>query len=152
MTTDIKWFADLKLWPKLKAFVCYISETEDLVTGETTKERRYYITSLTDIELCSDIIRSHWSIENLLHWHLDVTFSEDDNSTMDTNAFNNWSILNKMALSLLKLIQPVYKSGLKSIRKIFGWELIEQLTVMLGLLDEETIANAMLNPVTRRKK
>jgi predicted transposase YbfD/YdcC len=152
MTTDIKWFADLKLWPKLKSFICYIIETEDMVTGKKTEERRYYIASLTNIELCSDAIRSHWSIENKLHWHLDVTFSEDDNSTMDKNAFNNWSILNKMALSLLKLVQPVYKVGLKVIRKVFGWELIEQLTVMLSLLDEDTIAEAMLNPVTRKKK
>ena len=151
MTTDIKWFADLKLWPKLKSFICYISETEDLVTHEKTVEHRYYISSLTDIEECSDAIRSHWSIENSLHWHLDVTFAEDDNSTMDKNAFNNLSILHKMALSLLKLIQPYYKIGLKSIRKIFGWELIENLTVMLSLLDEEAIAEALQKPTSRKQ-
>jgi len=151
MTTDIKWFADLKLWAKLKSFICYIIETEDLVTHEKTMERRYYISSTTDIELCSDAIRGHWAIENSLHWYLDVAFSEDDNSTMDKNAFNNLSILHKMALSLLKLIQPHYKTGLKSIRKIFGWELIENLTVVLSLLDEEAIAKALLKPVSRKQ-
>jgi len=148
MTTDVGWFADLKLWPGLRAFVCCVTETEDLVTGAKTKERNYYIASITDIELCADAIRGHWNIENKLHWHLDVTFSEDDNTTMDKNAFNNWSILNKMALTLLKLVQPVYKAGLKAIRKVFGWDLIGQLTVLLGLLDEETIATALLSPVT----
>ena len=151
MTTDIKWFADRKLWEKLSSFICYIIETEDLITQEKTMERRYYISSSTDIELCSDAIRGHWSIENSLHWHLDVTFSEDDNSTMDKNAFNNLSILHKMALSLLKLIQPHYKIGLKSIRKVFGWELIENLTVMLSLLDEEAIAEALQKTTSRKQ-
>ena len=145
MTKNIKWFADLSKWSGLKSFICYIIETEDLVSGKQTKEIRYYISSLTDIELCADAIRSHWGIENQLHWHLDATFSEDDNTTMDKNAFNNLSILNKMALSLLKLIQPSYKVGLKGIRKFFGWDLIGQLTKLLCLLDEEQIARALLN-------
>ena len=124
MVTDIKWFADLSKWDGLKSLICYEIETEDLVNGKATKEYRYYLASLTDIELCADAIRSHWGIENQLHWHLDVTFSEDDNTTMDKNAFNNLSILNKMALSLLKIVQPVYKVGLKAIRKMFGWDLM----------------------------
>jgi len=151
MATDIKWFADLALWPNLKSFICYDIETEDLVTGKKTSERRYYISSLTDIEVCSDAIRGGWSIENQLHWHLDVTFSEDDNTTMDKNAFNNLSILNKMALTLLKLIQPAYKVGLKGIRKIIGWDLIQGLTTMLSLLDEDIVTEAMMNALNKKK-
>ena len=143
MATDIKWFADLPKWDGLKSFICYEIETEDLINGKATKEYRYYISSLTGIELCADAIRSHWGIENQLHWHLDVTFSEDDNATMDKNAFNNLSILNKMALSLLKIVQPVYKVGLKAIRKMFGWDLVGQLTQLLCLLDEDQIVNAL---------
>ena len=139
----------MPLWANLKSFICYDLETEDLVTGKKTKERRYYIASLTDIELCSDAIRGHWGIENQLHWHLDVTFSEDDNTTMDKNAFNNLSILNKMALSLLKLIQPAYKIGLKGIRKSFGWNLIQELTTMLSLLDEKLIVDALMKTSQR---
>jgi len=146
LTTNIKWFADLSKWAGLKAFICYDIETEDLVSKKKTQERRYYIASLTDIELCADAIRSHWGIENQLHWHLDVSFSEDDNTTMDKNAFNNFSIINKMTLSLLKLVQPSYKSGIKGIRRLFGWDLIGQLTKMLNLLDEEQISQA-LQPV-----
>jgi predicted transposase YbfD/YdcC len=151
MTTDVKWFADLRLWPKLKSLICYNIETEDLVTGKKTSEFHYYISSLKDIELCSDAIRGHWSVENKLHWHLDVTFSEDDNTTMDKNAFNNLSILNKMALTLLKLVQPIYKIGLKKIRKLIGWSLTEQLTVILGILDEDTIAKALQKSVVKEK-
>jgi len=152
MTTEIKWFADLPKWPGLKAFICYEIETEDLVSGKKTKERRYYIASLTDIELCADTIRAHWGIENQLHWHLDVTFSEDDNTTMDKNAFNNLSILNKMVLSLLKIIQPAHKVGLKLIRKKFGWDLITQLGNMLSILDEGQIREALLNFQTKKSK
>jgi hypothetical protein len=76
---------------------------------------------------------------------LDVTFSEDDNTTMDKNAFNNLSIMNKMVLSLLKLVQPAYKVGLKGIRKIFGWGLEENLIRLLNLLDEKQIGQAILS-------
>jgi len=151
MTTDIKWFADLHKWAGLKAFVCCVTETEDLVSGQKTKEHRYYITSLTDIEICADSIRTHWGIENQLHWHLDVTFAEDDNTTMDKNAFNNLSLLNKMVLSLLKLIQPTHKVGLKIIRKLFGWDLTKQLSNLLSLLDEEQIEIALLSLPQKNK-
>jgi len=152
LTTEIKWFADLSKWAGLKSFICYEIETEDLVTGKRTKERRYYIASTTDIELCADAIRSHWGIENQLHWHLDTAFSEDDNTTMDKNAFNNLSIMNKMALSLLKLIQPVHKAGLKRIRKRFGWDFIDYFTQLLSLLDEEQIAQALLSAGVKPQK
>jgi len=152
MAVNIKWFEDINKWAGLKAFICYEIETEDLINGKKTKEYRYYITSLTDIELCADAIRTHWGIENQLHWHLDVTFSEDDNSTMDKNAFNNLSIMNKMALSLLKLIQPTHKVGLKLIRKKFGWDLLTQLTQLLNLLDEKQIEHALINIQSKSKK
>ena len=145
MTTDIKWFADLHKWAGLKSFICYEIETEDLVSGKQTHEWRYYISSLNDVELCADAIRSHWAIENQLHWHLDVSFSEDDNTTMDKNAFNNMSIMKKMVLSLLKLIQPAIKAGIKRIRRKFGWNLVEHLTLLLSLLDESQIEQALLN-------
>jgi hypothetical protein len=67
---------------------------------------------------------------------------------MDKNAFNNLSILNKMALTLLKLIQPAYKRGLRSLRKTFGWDLIQGLMTMLSLLDEELVAEALTKTKT----
>jgi len=64
---------------------------------------------------------------------------------MDKNAFNNLSILNKMTLSLLKLVQPVYKIGIKGIRKGFGRDLVNKLTHLLNFLDEEQIEQALLS-------
>jgi predicted transposase YbfD/YdcC len=145
LSSDIKWFADLKLWAGLKGFVCYDLETECLATGKKTHERRYYITSLTDIETVAEAVRGHWMVENGLHWHLDVTFSEDDNTTMDTNAFNNLSILNKLALTLYKLLRPAMKKGtsVRSVRKSFGWGFEEQLASLLALLDDDAVAEAL---------
>ena len=146
LTTDINWFAEKKLWAKLKSFICYELNTEDLVTGKKTFERRYYIASVKDIELCADSIRQHWSVESM-HWHLDKTFFEDDNTTIDKNAFNNLSQLYKLVLTLYKLIQPFYKKN-TSIRKIklwFGWDFEIQFAKLLNMFDEKFLETFMLD-------
>ena len=60
--------------------------------GEATNEYRYFISSLkTDINEASRAVRRHWSIESM-HWHLDVTFREDENTTVDKMAAQNLNI------------------------------------------------------------
>ena len=133
-----------KSWKKLRYFVCNEKHTCNIVTGKKVTETRYYITSLQDIELCAESIRGHWGIENSLHWHLDFSFQEDDNATMDKNAFLNMSLLNKMALSLHKLVQPLMKnSSIRSIKKTFGWNSEDSISLILNAFDEETIRNAL---------
>ncbi len=67
-------------------------------------EYRYFISSLPlNIELVSRAVRGHWSVESM-HWHLDVTFREDANSTLDKIVAQNQNIIRKWALSILKLI------------------------------------------------
>ena len=87
----------------LKSIVGVKSERIIMSTGERTQENRYYITSLdnTNPEEISSAIRQHWSIENNLHWQLDVTFREDDSKKIK-NAARNFSAVTKMALSILK--------------------------------------------------
>lgn len=63
-------------------------------------------------------IRSHWSIENNLHWQLDVSFNED-NQKKKKNAAQNFSLLNKIAITQLK--NNKRKSSLKGKRKMAGW-------------------------------
>lgn len=61
--------------------------------GKTTVEYRYYISSLrNDIETMSRAVRDHWSIESM-HWHLDVTFREDANQTIEKVAAQNQNII-----------------------------------------------------------
>jgi len=143
-TSYINWFEDRKDWEKLKGFICYEKSIYDTVTGKESKEIRYYITSLKDVELCADAIRGHWSVENQLHWHLDSNFYEDDNTTTDKYAFNNLSIINKMVLSLFKLVQPLMNNiSIRQIRKSFSWETKDGLALILNAFDEETLKNAL---------
>lgn len=133
-------------WKNLRNFICYEKYTCNIVTGKEAIEIRYYITSLRDVELCAESIRGHWSVENKLHWHLDYSFGEDGNTTMDQNAFNNFSILNKMALSLCKLVQPLLKNySIRTIRKDFGWGIEDSVSQILNTFDEDVIKNALEN-------
>ena len=146
LTTNVKWFNDLKEWKNLKSFICYEKTSFDIVTEKETIEVRYYISSLIDVELCADAIRGHWSVENCLHWHLDVNFYEDDNSTMNKNAFNNLSIINKMVLSLMKLAQPILgNNSIRLLRKQFGWGTEDNLSKVLNAFDDQTLLEAISN-------
>lgn len=146
MTTSINWFEDKKDWKNLKAFICYEKTIFNTITQKESKERRYYITSLSDIDLCAEAIRGHWSVENQLHWHLDATFREDDHTTTDKYAFNNLSLMNKLSLSLLKLSQPLMKNrSLRGIRKAFSWDTENCLALILNTFDDDTLCKALLN-------
>jgi predicted transposase YbfD/YdcC len=94
---------------------------------------RYYISSLTgEPENFQKEIRSHWSIENKLHWTLDVAFGEDASRKRKGNSTQNFSILNKIALNLLKN-EKTSKIGVKSRRMKAGWDnlyLIKVLNIM----------------------
>jgi len=134
---------EINSWKGLKSFICYVKTIEDS-KGKKTQEVRYYATSLEDVELCARAIRGHWGIENLLHWHLDYSFYEDENSTMDKTAFNNYSLMNKMVLSLCKLAKPVLGSpSIRILRKEIGWAYEDTITKILTFFSDEEIKNAL---------
>lgn len=140
-------------WQKLRSFILLVKTTFNTITQEEHMETRYYITSLSDISLCAEAIRGHWSVENKLHWHLDYSFSEDDNSTMDKKAFTNLSLINKMCLSLCKLAQPLMgKSSLRVIRKRFSWNLEGNLSLLLNSFDETVLRETLKNTSRKKKK
>ena len=143
LACDIQWFAEKNLWKKLNSFLCYELATENLITGEKTAERRYYISSLKDVTVCAQAIRGHWAVESF-HWMLDVYFADDDNTTIDKNAANNFSLLSKMVLSLYKLVQPFTKKvSIRGIRQTFGWDFETQFAHLLLLFDEDFLENAL---------
>jgi len=119
-TEDVCWFEDLKKWKNLKSFVC-VKKT--IGEGRNEKiEYRFYISSLlNDINLASLAIRQHWSVENKLHWHLDVTFKQDKNTTINKKALMNLQIMKKLALACLKHTSALYDRSLHLIR--FGIQL-----------------------------
>jgi predicted transposase YbfD/YdcC len=116
-TDDIDWMEDKKRFKGLKS-IGMVETTIEKFDGTKTKEIRYFISSLTVMILFfAKAVRGHWAIESM-HWHLDVTFKEDANKTLDLEAQQNLSILRKLALSILKLIDVGKKCSLKRKRYI----------------------------------
>lgn len=106
----------------LKSVTGITSRRTVLSTGETSEETRYYITSLSneDPEKIANAIRKHWTIENNLHWQLDITFREDESRKVK-NAARNFSAITKMALSILKNDKTT-KGSLNLKRLKAGWD------------------------------
>jgi predicted transposase YbfD/YdcC len=93
-----------------------------VVNGKTTIETRYFISSLpNNAQLLANSIRQHWSIENSLHWVLDVAFREDESRIRKDNAPQNFAILRHIASSLLQQDKSV-KTGIKNKRLKAGWD------------------------------
>ena len=118
-------------WQNLNSigFVDYLREEKN---GKTTKERRYYISSLpNNAEVLAKAIRGHWGIENQLHWVLDVQFNEDDSRIRKDNAPENLAIIRQIALNLLKQ-EKTAKNGIKNKRKKAGWDNDYLLKVLLS--------------------
>jgi predicted transposase YbfD/YdcC len=119
--------ADLSLlekpfeWASLKGLVRIESERYHKVNGKTEREIRYYITSLKpDARRLNGAIRQHWGIENKLHWVLDVGFGEDLDRKRAGHAAQNFSLLNRIALNLLKQ-ETTFKRGIKGKRLKAAW-------------------------------
>jgi predicted transposase YbfD/YdcC len=144
LSKNVSWLVQLAGWKGLKSLILYSTRTEDINSGKVTEETYCYISSFTDVALCADAIRGHWSVENQLHWHLDVNFFEDATEILDRAAFQNISLMNKMALSLLKLIAPVLKHSVRGARKRIGWD-IDAIISAFRVLDEDILTTAALN-------
>jgi len=120
--------ADLSLveraseWASLQGLVRIEAERYHKATGKTERETRFYITSLKpQAERLNRAIRQHWSIENKLHWALDVSFGEDLDRKRAANAAQNFSVLNRIALNLLQQDNST-KLGIKGKRLKAGWD------------------------------
>lgn len=107
-------------WEGANSVVCMTNTKTYLKKNETVTEKHYYITSLNlDSKKIMQAIRTHWSIENNLHWQLDVTFNEDG-QRKKKNAAQNFSLISKIAMSQLKNSQR--KGSLTMKRKLAGWD------------------------------
>lgn len=108
-------------WKGLKSLIRIESKRYIKAKGKTEEEVRYYISSLSfNAELMNKSIRSHWGVENSLHWILDVGFNEDASRKRSGNAAQNYSIMNRIALNLLKNDKTT-KVGIRSKRLKAGW-------------------------------
>jgi len=119
---NLWWLHKHKEWEGIKSFtILHTKRTLPGVNGPVYQEEtRYYISSLLlNAENIYRAVRSHWAIENNLHWQLDVTFREDDDRKRN-NAAQNFSLIAKMALSALKNYTTL-KTSIRTKRKAAGW-------------------------------
>lgn len=121
VTPQVGWFEDREQWAGLRSFAAV--ECERTVGDKTSCERRYFISSLpgTDAEALARAVRSHWGIENKLHWVLDVAFAEDDCRLRQGHGPENFSRLRRMALNLLRR-ETTAQLGIKNKRLLASWD------------------------------
>ena len=100
LETTLDWLSQRSDWAGLNA----IGKVESRVWEKDIlrEETRYFITSLTDVKVFAKAVRAHWGIENSLHWCLDVVFHEDACRTRKDNSAENFSVIRKIALNVLK--------------------------------------------------
>jgi len=119
VSTDIKWLQDLHQWPGLMAIgkVERIRETP----GKTTHDIAYYLLSTAlSSERFLEVVRSHWGVENQLHWRLDVVMNEDQQRNRSDNGPNNLAVLRHMALNVMQ--KDTVKGSLRGKRKRASWD------------------------------
>jgi predicted transposase YbfD/YdcC len=126
---QIAWFADRDAWEGLTS-VGLVEATRE-INGVRTIERRYYLSSLPlAVELFARAVRSHWGIENKLHWVLDVSFGEDYSRARSGHAAQNLATLRRIALNMLKR-DTAKKRSIKGKQLNAGWDQA-YLTHLLG--------------------
>lgn len=117
---QIQLLEDLEKWSDLKSVIQITSERE--INEKKTKEIRFYISSLNDeARAFNKYIRMHWGVENSLHWTLDMTFREDEQRKRDKNSAQNFAIVRKIVLNLLKQ-EDSKKLSLRTKRLKAGWD------------------------------
>jgi len=101
-TDDIAWLSQKGKWTGLKSIA--MTRNTIIKNGQETTETRYFISSLSlDVKEIARAIRGHWMVESY-HWHLDVTFREDADHTLNKHVAYNMNIMRKLALNVLKLL------------------------------------------------
>jgi predicted transposase YbfD/YdcC len=127
------WLEGHAEWAGLRSVVAVELEREE--KGTTTTERRYFITSLPpDAEKIAGVVRAHWSIENSLHWVLDVVFGEDASRARTGNAAANLSTTRRLAQNLIKVTDPgKYKKWTIKKRKLAASHDRSYLATLLGI-------------------
>jgi len=100
-SVELAWFADRGKWDGLQS-VGLVEAVREM-NGRTSVERRYFLSSLPlGVETFARAVRSHWGVENKLHWTMDVCFGEDQSRARAGHAAENLATLRRLALNLLK--------------------------------------------------
>jgi predicted transposase YbfD/YdcC len=123
ISDNTSWIHNMKEWAGLRSIL--MVDSERTIRGKKTTERRYFISSLpADAKLHLESVRSHWAIENSLHWTLDMSFREDESRIRDRNAAENIAIVRHISMNLLQKAKGDYKKdmSIRRLKKNAGWE------------------------------
>src|ERR1700676_319989 len=116
---DVDWLRERHDWPGLKGVVMVESTRE--IGDKIERETRFYITSLVWLAYqLGPVIRSHWAIENSLHWVMDMIFRDDECRVRTQHAPANFTTLKHMAHNLIRKAAGKHSFRLK--RKIAAWD------------------------------
>ena len=119
VVSDVKWLQDRHNWPGLKGLVIIESERE--IAGKSTHETRFYITSLVLLaNAIGPMVRSHWAIENSLHWVMDMVFHDDECRVRTENAPANFATFRHMAYNIAR--KAPGKDSIRLRRKTAAWD------------------------------
>ena len=117
---QVDYLIDAEQWSQFTSIA--MVESERQCEGQTSRELRYYISSLSpDAQQLAESIRSHWGIENPLHWVLDVAFREDECRIRTGHAPENFVLLRHLALSALNQ-EKTASLGIHNKRRRAGWD------------------------------
>lgn len=122
---------DAPEWPGLQAVVKVHARRQK--GDEVTEKVRYFISSLaSSAQHLLKVVRSHWSIENELHWVLDIAFREDESRIRKDHGPENFAVLRHIALNLVKQ-EKTQKASVKGKRLKAGWDEDYLLKILSGL-------------------
>ena len=146
INNDIKWLTNYKDWKNIKSIGYEKKTMESINSDKKTIEERFFIISFeNDIKVFADAVRKHWGIENNLHAPLDIVFREDKNTTLEKNGARNLSILKRIALNIIKLVQCFYNISLKLIRYKISMNTEEELEKIFKTINTKQIKSMLEN-------
>jgi predicted transposase YbfD/YdcC len=117
----IGWFAGKEAWEALRSVG--VVEAVREIDGKISMERRYSLSSLPlDTQRFGKAVRSHWGVEDQLHWVREAVFNEDQSRARNKNAGENLATLRRWSLNLIKADKLRAKRSLKGRRKCAGWD------------------------------
>lgn len=144
MTSNIYWITNHKDWKNIKSIGYEKKTIEFLNNDKKIIEERFFIISFeNNVKIFADAVRKHWGIENNLHAPLDIVFREDNNTTLEKNGAKNLSILKRIALNIIKLVQCFYNISLKLIRYKISMNTEEELEKIFKTINTAQIKSML---------
>jgi predicted transposase YbfD/YdcC len=100
--------------------IAKVHRTRETTTKTTTETAYYLLSTALTPERCNEVVRSHWGVENRLHWRLDVTMNEDQDRARLDNSPQNLAVMRHIALNIMQ--KDTSKGSLKGKFMRAGWD------------------------------